>query len=195
MRVSFKDIDTDPTAECMALSEAFAKMALQDVDLSDFPKERQRKELSHYCQRLQSQFSLTKAPLFKAVYFKLSGTEGRLLLLAHHLLVDGVSWRVIVADLESAYRSLLEGHEIELAPKTTSLREWGNQIRRLAESPAVQQQLKFWQGRLSASSLTVPGNTRERDQHQTLMFSLSVEQTQFLLGNANAASREKEHEQ
>ena len=46
------------------------------------------------------------------------GEPERLLWVAHHLVVDGVSWRVLLEDLESAYRQAV------LPPKTASFRDW-----------------------------------------------------------------------
>ncbi|HEX4722553.1 MAG TPA: amino acid adenylation domain-containing protein [Pseudonocardiaceae bacterium] len=64
-------------------------------------------------------FDLAEGPLVRA---ELSGTMLRLV--AHHLVVDGVSWRIIASDVDTAYRQVLAGERIDLGAKTTSFRDW-----------------------------------------------------------------------
>ena len=53
---------------------------------------------------------MTDGPLLRAMHFDYGDDEpGRLLLAIHHLAVDGVSWRILMEDLESAYLSLRRG--------------------------------------------------------------------------------------
>ncbi len=68
---------------------------------------------------------------------------GRLLLVIHHLVVDGVSWGIVQSDLASAYASAARGQPIELPPKTTSLRHWAEQLQ--ASAPLRRTELPFWQ--------------------------------------------------
>ncbi|HET9380237.1 MAG TPA: non-ribosomal peptide synthase/polyketide synthase [Streptomyces sp.] len=75
-------------------------------------------------------FRLDTGPLVAARLFTGGGRAPRLLLTAHHLIVDGVSWRVLLEDLETAYRQARAGEPVRLPPRTTSVREW---VRRLTE--------------------------------------------------------------
>ncbi|WP_051898658.1 non-ribosomal peptide synthetase [Sciscionella sediminilitoris] len=77
-------------------------------------------------------------PLLRAVWIDAGPREGRLLLLAHHLLVDAVSWRILLPDLLAA----LEGRP--LAPVRTSLRRWGKQLAVAAASPERLAELDGW---------------------------------------------------
>ncbi|WP_033442423.1 non-ribosomal peptide synthetase [Saccharothrix sp. NRRL B-16314] len=74
-------------------------------------------------------FDLTEGPLLRAEV--LDGRSVRLT--AHHLVVDGVSWRVLVEDLMTAYRQARAGQTVHIGPKTTSFRDWAT---RLAEHAA-----------------------------------------------------------
>ncbi|WP_420803558.1 amino acid adenylation domain-containing protein [Saccharothrix deserti] len=65
-------------------------------------------------------FDLTRGPLLRAQV--LDGRSVRLT--AHHLVVDGVSWRVLVEDLTTAYRQARAGQAIHIGRKTTSFRDW-----------------------------------------------------------------------
>ncbi|MGW3992726.1 amino acid adenylation domain-containing protein [Amycolatopsis sp. NPDC004772] len=68
-------------------------------------------------------FELDGGPLFTAV---LDGS--RLLLAAHHLVVDGVSWRILLADLRTAYAAARAGRPVELPPRTTSFGDWSRRL-------------------------------------------------------------------
>ncbi|MER5267683.1 amino acid adenylation domain-containing protein [Actinosynnema sp. NPDC002837] len=65
-------------------------------------------------------FDLTRGPLLRAEV--LDG--GSVRLTAHHLVVDGVSWRVLVEDLTTAYRQARAGEAVRVGRKTTSFRDW-----------------------------------------------------------------------
>ncbi len=70
---------------------------------------------------------LAAGPLFAAVLYHLDDGD-RLLLTAHHLVVDAVSWRILLQDLHTAYRQSLTGRAIDLGAKTTSFREWAERL-------------------------------------------------------------------
>lgn len=78
-----------------------------------------------------------------------NGQSSKMLLLAaHHLVVDGVSWRVILPELEAAYESLLAGTTPKLAPEQTSLRAWSAEL----HSQDHQAELPFWHTQLQTSA-------------------------------------------
>lgn len=88
-------------------------------------------------QRWQESLKLMEGPLLRVVWLDLGPARpARLLIVIHHLVVDAVSWRILLEDLESAYRSLAQGKEVSLPAKTTSFREWAGRLRRFAESDA-----------------------------------------------------------
>ncbi|MFE4978000.1 condensation domain-containing protein, partial [Kitasatospora sp. NPDC056651] len=74
---------------------------------------------------------------------------GRLLLIAHHLVVDGVSWRILLPDLATAATALHTGRPITLDPVGTSFRRWAELLTHQATSPERTAELPFWQNLLS----------------------------------------------
>ncbi|MGW0984543.1 amino acid adenylation domain-containing protein [Streptomyces xiamenensis] len=71
---------------------------------------------------------------------------GRLLLVVHHLVVDGVSWRVLLPDLAAAYATARTGGVPELPPTGTSFRHWARQLTRAAVDPGrATAELPLWQ--------------------------------------------------
>ncbi|WP_344315692.1 condensation domain-containing protein, partial [Streptomyces rhizosphaericus] len=69
---------------------------------------------------------------------------GRLLLVVHHLVVDGVSLRILVPDLAQAWRDAVAGRPVELEPVGTSLRQWAHQLHTLAHEPETVAELAQW---------------------------------------------------
>ncbi|MCB1057259.1 MAG: amino acid adenylation domain-containing protein, partial [Acidobacteria bacterium] len=95
---------------------------------------------------LQGSLDLEHGPLFRAAWLPGPETgQHRLLVVAHHLVVDGVSWRILLADLEAAYRQAQAGARRPALPaKTTSFQTWSEHLYRRAQSQDVVQQLDYW---------------------------------------------------
>ncbi|WP_040704264.1 non-ribosomal peptide synthetase, partial [Nocardia takedensis] len=69
---------------------------------------------------------------------------GRLIVLAHHLVVDGVSWRILVPDFVTAWGMLSSGQRPELVAPATSMRAWAHALLREAESAERVAELDYW---------------------------------------------------
>ncbi|MEO6702273.1 MAG: amino acid adenylation domain-containing protein, partial [Jatrophihabitantaceae bacterium] len=76
---------------------------------------------------------------------------GRLLIVCHHHVVDGVSWRVLLPDLAQAYQQAQAGERPRLAPVGTSARRWAQGLREAAHDPAIEAEVPFWRSMLIAS--------------------------------------------
>lgn len=100
-------------------------------------------ELTHQCQQLQEGFDLEQGPLLKAAIFRLP-EDDRLLLVAHHLVVDGVSWRILLEDLGLLYEQANNGQELRPGPKTASFKTWTEQLHALAASPGFAEENAYW---------------------------------------------------
>ena len=85
----------------------------------------------------QATLDYTKGPIWRAVYFDCgSQRASRLLLVIHHLAVDGVSWRILLEDLERIYEQERAGQKIDLHAKTTSIKEWSERLSACARDSA-----------------------------------------------------------
>ncbi|MGG7569784.1 amino acid adenylation domain-containing protein [Streptomyces sirii] len=115
---------------------------------------------------------------------------GRLVLVLHHLCVDGVSWRILVPELAAAYAAELTGAAPQSAPPTTPLKEWAEQAVQLAREHTSE--LALWQDVLGESEQPLGRRPldRTRDTVATearLTRSLPAELTGPLLTSAPAA--------
>nr|WP_109525351.1 non-ribosomal peptide synthetase [Nocardia aurea] len=64
---------------------------------------------------------------------------------AHHYAIDGVSWRIIIPDLATAWSQLAAGQPIVLPDNGTSFRRWAHGLVELAASPSRRDEIDFWQ--------------------------------------------------
>jgi amino acid adenylation domain-containing protein/non-ribosomal peptide synthase protein (TIGR01720 family) len=118
---------------------------LLEIDLAALPPEERSRALDGAAEQLQSGLDLATGPLFTAALFRLGKEAGeRLLLTAHHLIVDGVSWRVLLEDLTAAYRRLVAGAAPELPAKTTSWKRWAEHLAGYAGSTELAAELPYW---------------------------------------------------
>ncbi|WP_329263150.1 amino acid adenylation domain-containing protein [Streptomyces sp. NBC_01478] len=76
---------------------------------------------------------------------------GRLLVVLHHLVVDGVSWRILMSDLAEAWQQIRSGGTPELAAVGTSARRWAAALENEALSPRREAELPYWRDLLEAS--------------------------------------------
>ncbi|MCA1681955.1 MAG: condensation domain-containing protein, partial [Actinobacteria bacterium] len=92
-------------------------------------------------------FDLGNAPLVKAVLFDLgAGQWPVLFVVVHHLVIDGVSWRILLEDLETAYWQVVRGRTARLGAKTTSFREWAQRLTEHAAAGGFDGELEYWTG-------------------------------------------------
>ncbi len=118
------------------------------------------------------------------------GVPGRLLLVIHHLAVDGVSWRILLPDLAGAYAAASRGQAITLPAKTTSFRTWAERLGTTA--PQHRNELPFWQTMLARPAPDLVGGSLDpaRDSAGGAGYierALSVETTVALLTTVPAA--------
>ncbi|GGR89989.1 hypothetical protein GCM10010252_31100 [Streptomyces aureoverticillatus] len=73
-----------------------------------------------------------------------AGAAGRLLMVLHHLVADGVSWRTLLPDLAAAWAQVREGRAPVLPPVGTSARRWAHALAAEATTPDRAAELPYW---------------------------------------------------
>ncbi|MER6175999.1 amino acid adenylation domain-containing protein [Streptosporangium sp. NPDC001681] len=91
----------------------------------------------------QARVDFGDGPLIAAVLLS-TGRGPRLLLTAHHLVVDGVSWRILLEDLRTAYRQILQGESVDLGPRTTSFQNWSLRLAGHVQAGGFDDELGHW---------------------------------------------------
>ncbi|BBH45227.1 non-ribosomal peptide synthetase [Pseudomonas sp. KU43P] len=105
--------------------------------------------------RAQGSLDLSRGPLLRAVLGEVEG-QVQLLLVIHHLAVDGVSWRILLEDLHTAYTQASAGQTCELPPRTLSVKDWALRLQAHAQSPAGEQEDAFWQTQSAGIDTALP---------------------------------------
>ncbi|SFF10403.1 methyltransferase, FkbM family/non-ribosomal peptide synthase domain TIGR01720/amino acid adenylation domain-containing protein [Chitinophaga sp. CF118] len=137
-----------------------------------------------HCERIQSTINLTDGPLFRVALFR--GASGdRLMMVAHHLVVDAVSWRIIFEDLSDLYQQYLAGESLLLPLKTDSFRYWQEKQSAYALSETLLAEDKYWS---SVESLMIeplpvdyPEGSNSMKDIASTAFTLDEEATTRLL--------------
>ncbi|AXA24576.1 non-ribosomal peptide synthase/polyketide synthase [Pseudomonas putida] len=185
LRLSFTESETGWQAHYRPLNEQPTELLWQrTLNTAD--------ELEALAESAQRSLSLGDGPLLRAVLADLPDGSQRLLLVIHHLAVDGVSWRILFEDLQLAFEQLSSGRPLALPGKTSSQRDWVEQLRQHASTNALEQ-LEYWQAQGRELSAELPwdradGGQRNRDG-STLYSRLDKQQTRRLLQDAPAAYR------
>ncbi|WP_341829851.1 amino acid adenylation domain-containing protein [Tahibacter aquaticus] len=153
------------------------------------------------CSDWQTRFDLAQGPLLRAVLFAPADAQdsGRLLLAVHHIVMDGVSWRVLLADLEQAYAQHSRGEPIALRAKTSSLQQWSNSLVDYANSDDLQQERAYWlaQNDLAPAPLPLDRPTQGEGSiasTRSVTLGLDAEETRALLQECPAAYRTQVNE-
>ncbi|HEX7239391.1 MAG TPA: non-ribosomal peptide synthase/polyketide synthase, partial [Longimicrobiaceae bacterium] len=126
------------------------------LDLAHLPGEERRRALETAAGQVQRSLELARGPLLRAALFDLGGGGQRLLLVVHHLVVDGVSWRILLEDLEAAYAQLARGEAVRLPAKTTSWRAWAERLAEHARSAPVAEEAAYWTAQAAKEVAPLP---------------------------------------
>ncbi|MEU2057650.1 non-ribosomal peptide synthetase [Streptomyces bungoensis] len=129
----------------IAAPDTEAPRLLDVHDLSALDAEAAAQAEDHLSQEAHTGFRLDTGPLITARLFTRADRAARLLLAAHHLIVDGVSWRVLLEDLETAYRQARAGEPIRLPQRTTSARAWVRRLTRRTRQGDFAAQRAHWE--------------------------------------------------
>ncbi len=165
-------------------SEEAVKLTL--VDLAGAPEEKQTSVVETAAAELQDSLNLSQGPLIGAALFNFgSRRPSRLLLAIHHLAVDGVSWRILLEDLQVICEQLQSGGTVKLPAKTTSFRKWAQELAEHAHSATFEQEADYWLAVSSAESGPIPvdfsGGENSEASARTVSVSLDAEDTSALL--------------
>lgn len=128
--------------------------AFQKIDLGNVSLPEQEKIIHEKTKVIQSGLILSEGPLFQGIYFDCGKQQpGRFLLFAHHLLVDAVSWGILVEDLHTICNQLQEGNPVTLPRKTTSYKDWSMHLMKMAKESQTADESEFWQRQRQSPAL------------------------------------------
>ena len=113
-------------------------------------------QLTELADQAQRSLDLKNGPLLRGVLVNLPAGEQRLLLVIHHLAVDGVSWRILLEDLQQAYVAQVSGQSPVAAVRGSSLQTWAEQLHGYARSERLLAERDYWLGTLAGDLQELP---------------------------------------
>jgi amino acid adenylation domain-containing protein/non-ribosomal peptide synthase protein (TIGR01720 family) len=169
-----------------AFAPAVDAVTIPLLNLADLPKAEQNAAFEKASAELQSSLDLSAGPLVRALLIDVGDSNAAyLLLVIHHLVIDSMSWRILLDDFWTAYNQVTEGTEIQLPAKTTSFQLWAQRLMEYAQSPELEQEAAYW---LTLSETTEPRLPRDNPEGERIaatveriVVSLSPLETQVLL--------------
>lgn len=171
---------------------------IEVFDLSALPKAGQDLQMEFLGGQLKGSFNIENGILLKAGLFELGSRGRRLLLTAHHLACDGVSWRIILDDFASLLAQIAQGQNPVLPPKSASFQQWARELaaygRRLALEPGMGG-AGYWEA-MVGESFQFPADNVSGNQDKangTLIATLDRIRPESLYA-ANQAYNTKTHE-
>ncbi|WP_415835856.1 condensation domain-containing protein, partial [Corallococcus soli] len=167
-------------------------LVLEQVDLSALSEAEQTQALADAVARTHASLDLQEGLLLRALLMERgAGRTSRLLLVVHHLVVDGVSWRVLLEDLGTAYVQRSQGRAVELPAKTTSFQAWARKLEAYARGPELEKESAWWLSQAREVS-TLPMDTSGENtvaSARGVVAGLDAEETRVLLQEVPAAYR------
>jgi amino acid adenylation domain-containing protein/non-ribosomal peptide synthase protein (TIGR01720 family) len=147
-------------------------------------------EVEVLCNEAQRSLDISNGPLLRALAIELPDNSWRVLLVIHHLVVDGVSWRILLGDLQTAYQQIQNKQAVNLPLKSSSYLDWSAALASYPQDNEAE--FSYWQELSDVpcalpidSSVTVGQPSEEKD----ISLTLSKADTTALLTKAPAAYR------
>ncbi len=174
--------------------EVDENVPLTFIDLSELPPEEHSQAIESTAAALQTSLNLVDGPLMRVALFGLGPDQAdRLLIVIHHLAVDGVSWRILLEDVQTLYRQSENSEALRLAPKTTSFKEWATRLTTYAQSETLRSELDYWLAALGEEirplPLDKPDGINTVQSARDISVMLDREETRSLLQDVPKAYR------
>jgi len=139
---------------------------------------------------IQAGIDLETGPLMKPALFRLDDGD-RLLIVIHHLVIDGISWRILFEDIDRLMRQYNDNISLELPPKTDSFKTWTEKLSEYAGTDAFLKEKTYWEelGALPVKELQkdIEGGDNVVKDAASASFQLSPAETEALLTKVNHA--------
>ncbi|WP_034762964.1 condensation domain-containing protein, partial [Chryseobacterium gregarium] len=144
--------------------------------------EEEQERLQQIGEELQGSTDISSGVLFHIGHVSMSDGD-RIILVVHHLVVDGVSWRILLEDLGKLYEAVVQGLSFALPSKTDSFQSWGKALDGYSRSLELSKERLYWEEVESEHYETFTTDyalSGKQILDNSLNFSLSAESTKLL---------------
>jgi iturin family lipopeptide synthetase C len=163
-------------------------LSLEEFDFRD--RENTAVMLETTANQIQAGINLAAGPMMKLGLFHLQDGD-RLLIVIHHMAIDGISWRILFEDIETLYQQYKNGEKMELPLKTDSFKLWAEKLVEYANSKVFLKEKTYWAKLEGTQVSQLKKDFEEEDNLKknrvNLSFRLSEEETDLLLTKVNEA--------
>ncbi len=178
--------DLSETESRQRIVESAESGSFVHVDLSALAFAEQQRRMEETTAALQASLNLSVGPLLRVAYFdEGGGRPGKLLFIIHHLVVDGVSWRILLEDFNTSYSRALDNKPAALCQKTTSFKYWAERLSGEAQTARIKSELNFWLNQDELEDRPLPLDFTDGENlagsAQAVNVFLSPEETKALL--------------
>ncbi|MEO6230171.1 MAG: non-ribosomal peptide synthase/polyketide synthase [Ferruginibacter sp.] len=121
--------------------------SVTSINLSDQPGETLADKIREVADQSQRLLNIATGKLVNIVLMQTPQTEthNRILMVIHHLAIDGVSWRILLEDLELMLNALSKGEPIVMGSKSSSYRQWYQALEQYGQTKKALSQKDYWQ--------------------------------------------------
>ncbi|MBE5929369.1 MAG: amino acid adenylation domain-containing protein, partial [Lachnospiraceae bacterium] len=176
----------DDSLEILSYEES-RKYDFFEYDLKDC--ENTESKMYDLCTEIQSGINLEEGPLMRVGLFDTA--KGRYMMICiHHYAVDGVSWRILLEDFDTAVEACQKNQKIKLPAKTASFIEWSELLKEYSETEELKEEKEFWnnfEDNKEVKRLQISESELTDYINNNVMFELSADMTRNLLRNAGKA--------
>lgn len=159
----------------------FIQSDLTYTDITDY-------RIEELCNTIHESFDIEKGPIIKVAIFR-TKDKNYLFIVCHHLIIDGVSWRILLDDLNQAYKLAKENNIIKLPMKTTSFKAWSDELHSYRDGKVIGEEIEYWKNiENKVEKLKVNKNEFKKvGRFNSVDVLLDEKQTQALMNNSAKA--------
>ncbi len=171
------------------LPESATAVPVHNIDLSKLPESERERKMEQTAIALEGSLSLENGQLVQTALFHfVPGLPVRLFITVHHLAIDGVSWRPLLEDLESAYQQICQEKTVNMPQKSSSFKQWAERLQAFSQSPEVSAAALFWANNVGQNALLRKLKAQTTNDKTEVQFvNLSVDDTRHLLQDVSDA--------
>lgn len=148
-------------------------------DLSEMSEVKRNEEMEQIKERMEGGFQIKTGLLIKAAIFRISDSSQILYLCAHHIVIDGVSWRIIVEDMNTLIRQIQKREKLDLGNKTYSYQNWSKQVNSFSIN--VTGEIDYWKDEVASGFQFDSYRNPFENKVDKRMLTVSLDRKEFVL--------------
>lgn len=154
-----------------------------EYNVSSFKDENSLKEIKELEENAQQSLNIHNGPMMKFLLFR-DQREVRIFWVIHHLIVDGVSWRILLEHFERCYQQMKNEQELSLPLKTTSYKQWSEKLNEYQNTDLSEEAVQYWEKEMNTPVSPLTKSLGETCDFEN-MYKIEVDedQTQNLIKN------------